>query len=153
MNIFVNFKRYSTSLPDIIHVKSIPMIVDNREHYCHNTFNIVPYLQSMETLLSVSYIIPFAKMKTAANTIVSTTVSVMVEMRGIEPLSKRSPTFRRLQFSLMVDKTVTCPSDVPSLNLPVICRDHLTDFRVTLSIFNTQLPSNGIRQRPVRCST
>ena len=70
----------------------------------------------------------------------------MVEMRGIEPLSKRSPTFRHLQFSPMVDKTVTCPSDIPSLNVPVICRDHLTGFRVTLSIFNTQLPSNGIRQ-------
>ena len=77
----------------------------------------------------------------------------MVEMRGIEPLSKRSPTFRHLQFSPMVDKTVTCPSDIPSLNVPVICRDYLTGFRGTLSIFNTQLPSNGIRQEPVRCST
>ena len=40
-------------------------------------------------------------------------------MTGVEPVSKRSPTFRPLQFSLMIDKTVTRSPDTPLLNLPV----------------------------------
>ncbi len=31
----------------------------------------------------------------------------VVELRGIEPLSKNSPTFRRLQFILLLNKTIS----------------------------------------------
>lgn len=33
-------------------------------------------------------------------------ISILVEMRGIEPLSKNSPTLRRLQFSFSLSKTI-----------------------------------------------
>jgi len=44
----------------------------------------------------------------------------MVELRGIEPLSKNCPTFKRLQFVPLIDKTVRMTTDYPLTEL--ICK-------------------------------
>ncbi len=38
---------------------------------------------------------------------------LLVELRGVEPLSKNCPTFRRLQFSLLLGKTAHMRADYP----------------------------------------
>ena len=39
---------------------------------------------------------------------------LIVEMRGVEPLSKSSPTFKRLQFSSLLGKTADMTVSEPS---------------------------------------
>ena len=76
-----------------------------------------------------------------------------MELRRIELLSKNCPTFKRLQFVPLIDKTVRMTADYRSLNLSVNCQVPLTDISVTVFVLVTQLLSNDeavIGARPAR---
>ena len=63
----------------------------------------------------------------------------MVEMRGVEPLSKSSPTFRHLQFSSPLDKTAELTVNRPSAESACeFFRNHPTGVGIILSVLVTQ---------------
>ena len=82
------------------------------------------------------------KCKVLKNRFVKRFLLGVVELRGIEPLSKNCPTFKRLQFIPLINKTVRMTADYRSLNLPVNCRVPLTGISFTVFVLVTQLLSN-----------
>ena len=63
-------------------------------------------------------------------------VFILVELTGVEPVSKSSPTFKLLQFSSLLDKTTNKSVNTHSLNLSIHFHAFPIDIRNTLSTWS-----------------